>query len=109
MVTWGKRILAACSILFVLAIASPYGHAGELVRGEQKKADLYKAYSAFSQNCLGCHASVADPEKPGRTRDEWTIVVEFMHGYGLDLTAEEKALITELLYTLRPGMEKEAG
>jgi hypothetical protein len=32
-----------------------------------------------------------------------------MHGYGLDLTDQEAAAIVDLLYELRPGMEKEAG
>jgi hypothetical protein len=37
------------------------------------------------------------------------MVVEIMHDYGFDLTPHESALITDLLYDLRRGMEKEAG
>ena len=74
-----------------------------------KKADYEKAYEVYNQKCNGCHISVADPEKPGRTRDEWHIVVNVMHDYGLDLTDGESEMIIDLLYKLRQGMEKEAG
>ncbi len=77
--------------------------------GDKKKVEHQKAYVAFQKNCLGCHVSVADPERPGKTRDEWHLVVEVMHGYGLGMTPEESALIVDLLYDLRQGMEKEAG
>jgi len=46
-----------------------------------KKLDYPKAYEVFNQKCTGCHASVADPEKPGRTRDDWHLVVNVMHGH----------------------------
>jgi uncharacterized protein YpuA (DUF1002 family) len=52
---------------------------------------------------------VADPEKPGRTRDDWHIVVNVMHDYGLEMTNEESDMIIDLLYKLRRGMEREAG
>ena len=52
---------------------------------------------------------MADPEKPGRTRDDWHLVVNVMHGYGLDLSTAESDAIIDLLYDLRKGMEKEAG
>jgi hypothetical protein len=52
---------------------------------------------------------VADPEKPGRTRDEWHLSVNVMHGYGLDLSIQESEMIIDLLYDLRRGIEKEAG
>ena len=74
-----------------------------------KKIDLEKAYKAYSQKCSGCHVSVADPEKPGRTRDDWHIVVNVMHDYGLEMTNEESEMIIDLLYKLRRGMEREAG
>ena len=74
-----------------------------------KTTDFRKAYDVFNQKCTGCHVSVADPEKPGRTRDDWHIVVNVMHDYGLDLTNEESDMIIDLLYKLRRGMEREAG
>jgi uncharacterized membrane protein len=74
-----------------------------------KTTDFQKAYDVYEKKCNGCHASVADPEKPGRTRDEWHIVVNVMHDYGLDLTTDESEMIIDLLYKLRRGMEREAG
>jgi hypothetical protein len=74
-----------------------------------KKIDFQKAFTIYTQKCSGCHSSVADPEKPGRTRDEWHIVVNVMHDYGLELTTEESEMIIDLLYKLRRGMEREAG
>ena len=74
-----------------------------------KKMMHEKAYTLYQSKCLGCHISVADPEKAGRTRDDWHLVVQVMHGYGLDLTDAESDMIIELLYDLRKGMEREAG
>ena len=74
-----------------------------------KKMMHEKAYTLYQSKCLGCHVSVADPEKAGRTRDDWHLVVQVMHGYGLDLTEAESDMIIELLYDLRKGMEREAG
>lgn len=74
-----------------------------------KKIMHEKAYTLYQSKCLGCHISVADPEKAGRTRDDWHLVVQVMHEYGLDLTDVESDMIIDLLYDLRKGMEKEAG
>ena len=74
-----------------------------------KKMMHEKAYSLHQSKCLGCHISVADPEKAGRTRDDWHQVVEVMHGYGLDLNDAESDMIVDLLYELRQGMEKDPG
>lgn len=74
-----------------------------------KKMSHEKAYALYQNKCLGCHISVADPERSGRTRDDWHLVVQVMHGYGLDLTNSESDMIIDLLYDLRKGIEKEAG
>jgi len=74
-----------------------------------KKVMHEKAYALYQSKCLGCHLSVADPEKAGRTRDDWHLVVQVMHGYGLELTDGESDMIIDLLYDLRKGMEREAG
>jgi hypothetical protein len=74
-----------------------------------KKVMHEKAYALYQTKCLGCHVSVADPEKAGRTRDDWHLVVQVMHGYGLDMTTAESDMIIDLLYDLRKGMEREAG
>lgn len=80
-----------------------------VAQADQKKLNHEQAYRLYTKNCLDCHDSVADPEKPGLTRDEWHIVVNIMHQYGLGMTQEESEQIVDLLYDLRKGMEKEAG
>jgi hypothetical protein len=75
----------------------------------QLKINHKKAFALYRQKCLQCHDSVADPEKPGRTKDDWLLVLKVMHGYGLDLTPKETEQIGGFLYDLRKGMEKEAG
>ena len=74
-----------------------------------KALEHKQAFALYAKKCLGCHDSVADPEKPGRTRDDWFLVVNVMHKYGLEMTTEEAAMIVDLLYDLRKGMEREAG
>jgi hypothetical protein len=81
----------------------------QVTKAKQKKIDHMKAYQIYKSKCLACHDSVADPEKPGRTRDDWHMVVNVMHGYGFDLTSQEAEAITDLLYDLRKGLEKDAG
>jgi hypothetical protein len=89
----------------VFAVASEKG----ATPTAKKKTNHKKAFAVYKQKCLQCHDSVADPEKPGRTQDEWLLVLKTMHGYGLDLTPKDTELIGGLLYDLRKGMEKEAG
>ena len=80
-----------------------------LAKQAQKNVAHQKAFQLYANKCLGCHDSVADPEKPGRTRDDWHLVVKVMHRYGLDMTDDEAEIIIDLLYDLRQGMEREAG
>jgi hypothetical protein len=75
----------------------------------KKKINHMTAFQLHNKKCLSCHISVADPERPGRTRDDWHIVVNLMHGYGLDLTKQEAEALTDFLYELRQGIEKDAG
>ncbi len=58
-------------------------------KAQKKVLDQKKAFAVYQQKCLTCHDSVADPEKEGRTRDDWHLVVNVMHGYGMDLTDAE--------------------
>jgi hypothetical protein len=74
-----------------------------------KKEGQIKAFQVYQQKCLGCHDSVADPERPGRTRDDWHLIVNIMHDYGLDLTEEQSEQIIDLLYELRRGLERDPG
>ena len=78
-------------------------------KSKGKGVDLAKAYKVHQKKCLRCHVSVADPEKPGRTRDDWHLIVNVMHDYGLDLTTNQSEQIIDLLYELRRGLEREAG
>jgi hypothetical protein len=84
-------------------------HAPMVDADEAKMKMHQEAFQLYQAKCMGCHDSVADPEKPGRTRDDWHLVVNVMHGYGLDMTDAESVKIVDLLYDLRQGIEKEAG
>ena len=112
---WKNILLGLTAIAFLaggMLIVDSKGFAGQdsmTLAKAGNKTDFGKAFKVYTKKCNGCHVSVADPEKPGRTRDDWHIVVNVMHDYGLDLTSEESELIIDLLYKLRRGMEREAG
>jgi len=98
-------ILGAC--LTLLLLQGPGIDASQ--KAEKKKIDHQNAYALYQKKCLSCHDSLANPDLPGRTRDDWFLVVNVMHGYGLNLTEQEAESITQLLFELRSGLEKEAG
>jgi hypothetical protein len=104
--SWFLVGLVICTAGVLLVLNSPWVSADQKMK---KKIEYQKAYAVYQKKCLSCHDSVADPEKPGRTRDDWFLVVNVMHGYGLDLSNQEAEAITDLLYELRKGLEKEAG
>jgi hypothetical protein len=104
---WWMVGVPLCALGVCLWLTGAPAVAGD--KAKKKVIDQKKAFAVYQQKCLSCHDSVADPEKEGRTRDEWHLVVNVMHGYGMDLTAAEAEAITDLLYELRTGMEKEAG
>jgi len=112
---WRNILLGLTAIVFLVGgmlIVDSKGIAGQgtlTLAKAGKKMDLEKAYTVYNQKCNSCHLSVADPEKPGRTRDDWYLVVNVMHDYGLELTNQESDMIIDLLYRLRRGMEREAG
>lgn len=99
------------AVVCITGLFLVFGGGGNAKEGKegQKRIDHIKSYQTYQKRCLGCHDSVAGPEKSGRTRDEWHIVVNVMHGYGLKLTPAETEAITDLLYDLRRGIEKDAG
>jgi hypothetical protein len=113
--TWRNILLGLAAIAFLtggVLLVNSKGVAMQATTTLAKagqKTDYEKAFVVYTQKCSGCHSSVADPEKPGRTRDDWHIVVNVMHDYGLELTTEESEMIIDLLYQLRRGMEREAG
>ena len=104
---WLLTVCLICAMGVLLVMQSPIVIAGK--KAKSKTMDRMKAYKLYQQKCNGCHDSVANPELPGRTRDDWHLVVNVMHDYGLDLSFEESEMIIELLYDLRKGLEREAG
>jgi hypothetical protein len=104
---WLLTVCLICAVGVLFVIHSPSVVAGE--KANAKNMDRMKAYQVYQAKCTGCHDSVANPELPGRTRDDWHLVVNVMHGYGLGLTIEESDMIIDLLYDLRKGLEREAG
>ena len=104
---WLLTVCFICAIGVLLIVQSPNVVAGE--KAKSKSMDTMKAYKVYKEKFLGCHDSVADPEQPGRTRDDWHLVINVMHGYGLELSLEESEQIIDLLYDLRKGLEREAG
>jgi len=112
MINWKLVPIGFFCLTFLLGGILLYGSetiAGQAKKSAAKKEGQIKAFQAYQQICLGCHDSVADPEKPGRTRDDWHLIVNIMHDYGLDLTDEQSEQIIDLLYDLRRGLEREAG
>jgi len=97
-------ILLAAFLAFMLLQSNSSAKSDKAARASQMAA-----YKVYQQKCLGCHDSVADPEKPGRTRDEWHLVVNIMHGFGMEITDDEGDMIVDLLYVLRKGIEKDPG
>ena len=104
---WLLTVCLLCAMGVLLIVQNSNLVAAE--KAKSKKMDHMKAYQMYQQKCLGCHDSVADPELPGRTRDDWHLVVNVMHGYGMDLSLEESEIIIDLLYDLRKGLERDPG
>jgi uncharacterized protein YxeA len=97
-----KKTLIMLIVLLTFVAASAYAmDAKEQMQG----------YALHNQYCLSCHDSVADPEKPGFTQDTWFLIINIMHEkYGMQsLPADDKGKLTEYLYTIRQGIEREAG
>ena len=58
-------------------------------------------YAVFKKHCPQCHESVADPERPGKPRDEWYRIINLMESHGLSINQDEADMIVDLLYNLR--------
>ena len=118
-----KRIWVACLMLVCggVAILAPadwrMGKLRQAWAGEPKVKSNPNAraeakqneFAVFQKHCIQCHNSVADPERPGKTRDEWYATINLMEGHGLDISQEEADMIVDLLYNLRRGMEQTPG
>jgi len=96
-----KRVVAlTLCMLFLLASSSFALSAKEQITG----------YSLNKKYCTVCHDSVADPEKPGHTRDTWHIIVNIMHKNGMEkIPAADVNKLVDYFYKIRKGMEMEAG
>lgn len=93
--------------MFLLSGGYVFSMQNAFLKGDQKKIEHKSAYLLYENKCLDCHDSIADPEKPGKTRDEWYTVVSIMHKYDLDLTDDEMELLTDFLFDLRKGVISE--
>ncbi len=106
------RLILFAFICSAFLLGGIFLQGSDTMAGQKKSAKRQgqiKAFKVYQKKCLGCHDSVADPEKPGRTRDDWHLIVNIMHDYGLDLTDNQSDQIIDLLYDLRRGLEREAG
>lgn len=94
------------AVVAALAVVPAGAGAADAKRPAQPNA---RGYRLVQQKCTGCHVSVADPERPGKTRDEWYAVVRLMASHGFKLSDQEVEDIVDHLYALRRGVEKDAG
>jgi cytochrome c553 len=99
--------LRATLLLLAVAVAPSTSAAAE--KAVKQGHPSSKAYQLIVQKCTGCHVSVVDPERPGKTRDEWYAVVRLMQAHGFKLTDQETEIIVDHLYAVRRGIEKTPG
>ncbi|MFK5925495.1 MAG: hypothetical protein QM483_02585 [Desulfuromusa sp.] len=96
-----QKILMSLICILAFLVASGYAMSSK---------DQMQGYALNNQHCVSCHDSVADPEKPGFTRDTWHLIINIMHKNGLEsLSAEENGALVDYFYTIRRGLEREAG
>lgn len=96
-----KRILIATICILVFFVVSSHGMSAK---------DQMDGYALSNKYCTACHDSVADPEKTGFTRDTWHLILNIMHKHGLQkLSDEETGSLVDYFYTIRKGLEREAG
>jgi hypothetical protein len=96
-----KRILVVNLCISALLVTSSFAL-------DAKK--LTEGYALNQKYCTSCHDSVADPEKPGFTRDTWHLILNIMHKHGLQkISPEENDALIDYFFTIRKGMEAEAG
>jgi hypothetical protein len=102
-----KRLLRAALLFLAVAVVSQPATAAD--KAVKPGRPTSKAYQLIVQKCTGCHVSVVDPERPGKTRDEWYAVVRLMQAHGFQLTDQETESIVDHLYAVRRGIEKTPG
>jgi mono/diheme cytochrome c family protein len=105
--------LVLCLILVLGVATLAVAMSEDLKKGKKKGANKaqaqMEAYQLYEQKCLGCHDSIADPERPGKTRDGWTVTVKYMDKHYVDLNDAEAQKIIDLLFALRRGLERDPG
>jgi len=99
----------AQAVVLLAALAAVPGGARAAEKAAKPGHPSSKAYQLIQKKCTGCHVSVADPERPGKTRDEWYAIVRLMQAHGFQLTDQETELIVDHLYAVRRGIEKTPG
>ena len=108
-----KRRKDLRTVFLVLALAAALALAGAGLTWAKKPAPAAQAqkdaYQLYQSKCLDCHVSVADPERPGKTRDSWAVVVKFMDKHYVNLSDAEADKLVDLLFALRKGLEKDPG
>jgi hypothetical protein len=96
-----KKIMIVASCICAMLATSSFA---------QSTNTVMAGYALNKKYCVSCHDSVANPEKDGFTRDNWHLILNLMHKHGLQkLSYEEKEALVDYFYTIRKGMEKEAG
>lgn len=96
-----KRVLMSLICMLAFLTASSYA---------MNAKDQMNGYALSKKYCTSCHDSVADPEKPGFTRDTWHLLINIMHKNGLEnLTVEENGALVDYFFLIRKGLELEAG
>ncbi|MCD6186557.1 MAG: hypothetical protein J7K09_00215 [Desulfuromusa sp.] len=96
-----KKVLISLICIVAFFVASSYA---------MSTKDQMHGYALNNKYCVSCHDSVADPEKPGFTRDTWHLIINIMHKNGLEsLSVEENGALVDYFYMIRKGLEREAG
>lgn len=116
------RVVAAAGAvgvaLLLFASVADRAHAQQAATGgtpvivpnpEAEPREKIYEFAVFKKHCTQCHNSVADPERPGKTRDEWYRIVNLMESHGLVIPQADADLIVDLLYNLRRGIEDTPG
>ena len=96
-----QKALIGLICLSIFLVASAYATSTK---------DQMHGYALNNKYCVSCHDSVADPEKPGFTRDTWHLIINIMHKNGLEsLSTEDNGALVDYFYMIRKGLEREAG
>jgi hypothetical protein len=105
-----KQLLSLLTLVLFLAWSMTcFAMDASLDAKNPARTALEKGYDLYQSKCTLCHDGVADPEKSGKTRDDWHIVIKLMHSYGLDLTDDEATTLVDYFFTIRKGTESQPG